>query len=129
MWKEIIICLKVIGCELCGAKGLVREELEDAVKGTRIGSSIGSKEVELWEEWYEWAELDKWGDWDVGTEDCEVWVGGIDNGIGNKAGVDVNWEEEDADEALTVCWNGNFVSWNFTGRVIYILLELESKHM
>ena len=75
----------IIGWKLCGVEELVREELEDGMKGTGIGSGIGIKEAELWEEWREWAELDKWGDWDVGTEYCEVWVGGIDNGIGNKA--------------------------------------------
>ena len=40
----------IIECELCGAEGLVREELEDAVKGTGIGLGMGIKEVELWEE-------------------------------------------------------------------------------
>ena len=81
----------VIGCELCGVEGLVREKLQDVVKWTGIGLGIGIKEAELWEEWHEWAELDKWGDWDVGIEDYEVWVGGIDNGIGNKVGIDMNW--------------------------------------
>ena len=81
----------IIWCELCGVEGLVKEELEDALKGTGIGSGMGIKEVELWEEWHEWIELNKWGDWDIGTKDYEVWVGGIDNGISNKARVDVNW--------------------------------------
>ena len=40
----------IIRCELCGAEGLVREELEDALKGTGIGSCTGSKKAELWEE-------------------------------------------------------------------------------
>ena len=40
----------IIGCELCGAERLVREELEDAVRGTGIGLSMGIKEAELWEE-------------------------------------------------------------------------------
>ena len=40
----------IIRCELCGAEGLVREELEDAVRGTGIRLGMGIKEAELWEE-------------------------------------------------------------------------------
>ena len=45
----------IIGCELSGVEGLVRKELEDAVKRTGTGLGMGIKEVELWEEWHEWA--------------------------------------------------------------------------
>ena len=40
----------IIGCELSGVEGLVRKELEDAVKRTGTGLGMGIKEVELWEE-------------------------------------------------------------------------------